>query len=114
MLINELITLTRTAPESIEFTQVMELITDHYHYTPTAFSNGDLASEAGSNEGSCKIFYFAKLNQLSAEQTLSLFGAYYREDVLQHPEGTDHGNIRNFMVTGWDGIEFFSEALAPK
>lgn len=112
MQIAELIEQARTTPHSIEFTQVMEVIGQNYQYTPSAFTNGDLTSAAGSNEGSCKIFYFAQINKLDKEQTLSLFGAYYREDVLQNPEGKDHGNIRNFMVTGWDGIKFESAVLA--
>lgn len=56
-------------------------------------------------------FSFAKLNQLSKDETLALFGDFYRTDVLQNPEGTDHQNIRNFMVSGWDGISFEGEAL---
>lgn len=111
MQIQDLVTLVKTAPNTIEFSQVMDVIKNNYQYTPTAFTNGDLTSEAGSNEGSCKIFYFAQLNKLSVQETLSLFGAYYREDVLQHPEGNDHGNIRNFMVTGWDGVKFEGDAL---
>jgi hypothetical protein len=45
---------------------------------------------------------------------LSCFGAYYQEDVLGDPDGTNHQNIRNFMKTGWDGIAFYGEALALK
>lgn len=102
------------AADSIEFTDVMAVIADNYDYTPVAFTNGDLRSEAGSNEGSCKIFYFAKLNDLSEQQTLALFGQYYRVDVLEHPQGSDHGNIRNFIKTGWSGISFDGVALTAK
>jgi hypothetical protein len=56
-------------------------------------------------------FSFAKLNGLSKEETLACFGAFYRNDVLQNPEGTDHQNIRNFIEFGWDGIEFEGQAL---
>jgi hypothetical protein len=45
------------------------------------------------------------LQELTPEGTLA-FGAYYFEDVLGNPNGTDHQNIRNFMKTGWDGIAF--------
>ena len=72
-----------------------------------------LVNEAGTNEGSCKIFYFAQLNNLNVQQTLACFGRYYSEDVLSNPTGNDHGNIRNFMKTGWQGIEFKSVALLP-
>ncbi|MGJ8681228.1 HopJ type III effector protein [Paraglaciecola sp.] len=111
MSVKQLIEQIRTAPDSIEFSKVMDVISQHYQYTPSSFSNGDLTSDAGTNEGSCKIFYFAQLNKLTQAETLSLFGAYYREDVLQNPEGTDHGNIRNFMVSGWDGIKFATQVL---
>jgi hypothetical protein len=99
---------------SIEFTDVMAVISAEYDYSPTAFSNGDLRSEGGTNEGSCKIFYFAKLNELSEQTTLALFGQYYRVDVLQNPEGVDHGNIRNFMKSGWKGVTFDAVALVKK
>ena len=99
--------------KSIEFEQVMQVIKGNYHYQPALFTNGDLVNEAGTNEGSCKIFYFAQLNKLDPQQTLACFGRYYREDVLANPTGSDHGNIRNFVKTGWQGIEFTSVALKP-
>ena len=97
---------------NIEFEQVMQVIQDNYQYQPTSFTNGELVNESGTNEGSCKIFYFAQLNELSEQQTLACFGRYYRDDVLKSPNGSDHGNIRNFMQTGWQGIEFKSAALS--
>jgi hypothetical protein len=100
--------------DSIEFSEVMEVITDNYQYTPTRFSNGELINEMGTNEGSCKLFSFAQLQGLSEQQTLACFGAYYRDDVLQHPQGDDHGNIRNFMRSGWDGVVFDGIALTVK
>jgi hypothetical protein len=33
---------------------------------------------------------------------------------LKNPAGTDHQNIRNFMKTGWNGIQFEGEALVSK
>ena len=59
-------------------------------------------------------FSFAKQINLSKEQTLTLFGEFYREDVLNNPNGTDHQNIRNFIESGWDGISFDGEALKKK
>lgn len=44
----------------------------------------------GANEGSCKIFALAPLSGLSKEQTLSLFGDFYRANVLQNPDGNNH------------------------
>lgn len=101
-------------PLSVEFSEVIQIIEAFYDYEPTAFSNGDLQNAAGSNEGSCKIFAFAKLHGLTEAQTLACFGTYYRDDVLAHPEGTDHGNIRNFIQHGWGGVEFHGEALQLK
>jgi len=99
--------------EVISFEQVMQVIGENYHYTAASFSNGELLNEAGTNEGSCKIFYFAKLNELTAVQTLACFGRYYRDDVVKNPEGNDHGNIRNFIKHGWNKVEFNSVALTP-
>lgn len=114
MTVNELIDKINTKPDHIEFAEVMATIENYYAYTPTRFTNGDTINDAGSNEGSCKIFAFAKLNDLDEKQTLACFGQYYRDDVLGHPHGDDHANIRNFMHHGWDGIVFESEALQPK
>ncbi len=101
-------------PETITFPEVIAYIDEHYEFTPTRFVNGVTVNEAGQNNGSCKIFSFAKLNGLTAEQTLALFGDYYRKDVLENPEGTDHQNIRNFMLKGWEGIRFEGDALKAK
>ena len=117
MTVDELIQKINTKPESINFTEVINTIEKTCHYTPTRFYNGTgkqtVSNEAGTNEGSCKIFAFGKLYNLNEKQTLACFGKYYREDVLGHPEGNDHANIRNFMVSGWQGIEFEGEALIP-
>lgn len=109
----EFLDLIKQQENSITFEQVMQVITDNYQYQPAQFTNGELVNEAGTNEGSCKIFYFAQLNQLNQQQTLACFGRYYREDVLENPMGDDHGNIRNFMKSAWQGIEFKSVALTP-
>lgn len=95
----------------VPFNTVMAVIDEHYHFTPTGFRNGELLNEANQNNGSCKIFAFAKLNQLNQQATLNAFGDFYRVDVLQHPNNEDHQNIRNFMKYGWDAIEFKSTAL---
>ena len=114
----QLIEQLNSAPESVTFNQVIETITSDYNYTPARFTNGSgettATNEAGSNEGSCKIFSFAQLNNLSPEQTLHCFGDYYRKDVLENPEATDHANIRNFITYGWNGIKFDSTALSKK
>jgi hypothetical protein len=101
-------------PETIQFKEVISYIDEHFDFTPTLFKNGDTVNEAGQNNGSCKVFSFAKLQGLPKEQTLPLFGEFYREDVLKNPDGMDHQNIRNFMKYGWDGISFEGEALQQK
>ncbi|WEK71831.1 MAG: HopJ type III effector protein [Candidatus Chryseobacterium colombiense] len=104
----------KNAPETIQFKEVIAHIDDHYHFTPTKFTNGNTVNEENQNNGSCKVFSYAKLNSLSKEDTLHLFGEFYREDVLKNPEGTDHQNIRNFIEFGWGGIAFEGEALIKK
>lgn len=118
MTVQTLLSQLQTSPETVEFKTVMDTIAAHYDYTPTRFTNGvgesQAVNEAGTNEGSCKIFAFAQLNNLNVEQTLACFGSYYRDDVLKNPTGSDHGNIRNFMVYGWPGINFDTTALTAK
>jgi len=105
-------------PDSVQFNDVMDVIATHYTYQPVRFSNGmgsgQVLNEAGSNEGSCKLFAFAMLHDLDEQQTLHCFGHYYREDVLGNPSGDDHANIRSFMQSGWPGIHFSSPVLTPK
>lgn len=98
-------------PEIIEFEDTMSVIEADYNFTPTGFSNGEVTNAAGENNGSCKIFAFAQLQSLNADQTLACFGRYYRDDVLKHPDGSDHSNIRSFMANGWIGVEFEGMAL---
>ena len=104
--------------ENVGFDETIAVITENYQYQPTEFSNGlneQLSvNQAGTNEGSCKIFAFAQLHRLDQQQTLNLFGDYYRVDVLNDPNGTGHQNIRNFMQYGWDGISFKGSALTAK
>jgi hypothetical protein len=110
--------LERLGQGSADFEDVVTYINDHYDYTPTRFSNGlgsdPVINEAGKNEGSCRLFALAKLRGLSEAETVSLFGRFYREDVLKHPEGSDHANIRRFLRDGWAGIRFDGEALRAK
>ncbi|MCF6435839.1 HopJ type III effector protein [Pseudoalteromonas sp. MMG022] len=99
---------------NIEFDHTMALIEQHYQFTPVTFTNGEQHNEAGTNLGSCKILAFAQLHGLDEQATLNCFGRFYREDVLQHPDGSDHGNIRNFIKFGWDGVSFTEPALKAR
>lgn len=108
--LDTLLSQIKSTPETVEFQDVINTIGEHYNYTPAQFSNGPVndcvISNAGENEGSCKIFAFAQLNSLNENQTLNCFGQYYRDDVLNHLNSTDHANIRTFMKYGWENINF--------
>ncbi len=104
----------RNTPDTIEFTDTMAVIESNYEFTPTRFTNGATINEADQNQGSCKLLAFAQLNGLSPAETLACFGQYYRQDVLQHPDGDDHQNIRNFMQLGWEGVAFSGQPLTAK
>ncbi|CAG22305.1 HopJ type III effector protein [Photobacterium profundum] len=108
----------KTSPESIAFEKVIETINKHYDFSPAAFTNGlgneTLTNAIGTNEGSCRIFSFAKTHELSEAETLACFGNYYRIDVLQNPDNVDHMNIRNFMKYGWMSINFSTDPLMTK
>lgn len=114
MNLEQFFTTLKNTPDSIQFSDTIAVIDSNYEFTPTRFKNGALINEAGQNSGSCKIFSFAKLHSLPEDQTLACFGDYYRVDVLQHPTATDHQNIRNFIQSGWSGIQFDNPALCKK
>jgi hypothetical protein len=98
---------------SVTFKEVIEFIETYYQHQPTAFKNGENYNEATQNQGSAKVFAFAQLNNLSKEDTLYFFAEHYQA-VLNTPNGTDHQNIRQFMVHGWPGIAFEGQALVAK
>lgn len=118
MTVEELLQKIRTVPNEVVFEEVIATINAHCQYKPTRFSNGlgeaGVINEAGQNEGSCRIFAFARLHSLSEAETLNCFGNFYRKDVLGNQDGNDHANIRNFMRDGWAGIVFDGEALVAK
>ena len=111
MTLSDFLNTLLNAPETIEFNDTMVVIESLYEFTPTRFMNGELINEAGENSGSCKLFTFAKLQNLTEAQTLACFGTYYRDDVLKNPNNDDHQNIRTFMQTGLSGIKFDGDAL---
>ena len=99
--------------EVLVFSEVIDSIDSYYSFTPTSFTNGELTNESGINNGSCRVFSFAKEQNLDVSQTLFLFGEHYQK-VLQTPTDDDHQNIRNFMEFGWEGIQFLENALELK
>ena len=108
----------KNSPDEINFDEVIQYITDHYDYTPSRLTNGispdQVINEAGTNEGSCKVFAFGRIENLTKAETLVCFGEYYRNDVLNNPEGDNHANIRSFIKYGWQGIHFEGTALVKK
>lgn len=109
--IETFITKLKETPKKIQFSDTMAVIDNNYNFTPSAFKNGTIENAEGQNSGSCKLFAFAKDNELTKEETLACFGEYYFEDVLKDPNGDGHQNIRNFINTGFDGLHFEENPL---
>lgn len=99
--------------KAIHFNDVISFIDDYYRYTPVAFVNGMMHNNAGENEGSAKVFGFAKHHGLNQLDTLQLFGEHYAK-VMATPNGTDHANIRNFLHWGWQGFLMQHNPLTPR
>lgn len=97
--------LDQLAAGAADFEDVIALINEHFEYTPSRFRNGAQDNPAGTNEGSCRLFAFARQMGLDEAQTLRCFGRHYQA-VQAHPDGTDHANIREFMRQGWSGVHF--------
>ncbi len=114
MTLNDFLQKLNDTPDTIEFTETMAVIEALYDFTETEFKNSELCNAAGENSGSCKLFAFAQLQNLTKEQTLACFGSYYQDDVLKNPDATDHKNIRNFIAHGWSGISFSGVPLQKK
>ena len=91
---------------AVDFATVINVIENHFDFSPTAFQNGETFNAKDTNNGSCKIFAYGKLQGLSEQATLNAFGDFYTKDVLENPTAKDHANIRNFMVYGWQEIQF--------
>jgi len=104
----------KETPKAIAFDDTIKVIEQHYDFTPTPFSNGTVENNAGENSGSCKIFAFAVEQGLDKNETLACFGDYYFEEVLNDPNGKGHQNIRNFMETGFGGLDFKGLPLTEK
>lgn len=105
--------LNKSKGSELQFQEVLAHIADQYIYSASAFQNGALKNSKEENQGSAKVFYFAKLNNLSQEETLGLFAEHY-QNVLDNPAGEGHQNIRQFMSNGWDGVSFEEEVLVEK
>ena len=105
--------LSSLANKEIVFSDVLAYIAARYEHTPTAFTNGNQVNQETENQGSAKVLAFAKLNNLDRDQTLALFAEHYQA-VLSDPDGTNHQNIRQFMINGWSTVSFSGDVLAKK
>lgn len=99
--------------DDFTFAETLAFIAENYDYQQQAFVNGETASDAGQNEGSCKLLGLALLEGLSADETLRAFGEHYRS-VVATPQGTDHANIRNLQQFGLEGVKFAQLPLSRK
>lgn len=108
-----IVLLKKLKADFLSFKEVMGFIEAFYEHQPTAFKNGQVYNEATQNQGSAKVFSFAQLNKLDKTDTLYLFAEHYQA-VLKDPDGTDHQNIRQFMIHGWAGVTFEGVALRAK
>ena len=97
----------------LSFKEIIDYIDENYNYQSTAFKNGDLYNLEDQNQGSAKVLYFAKINNLLKEDTLKLFAEHY-QNVLEDKNGVSYQNIRNFIEYGWEGVVFEKEALQIK
>ncbi len=105
--------LNAVTARTINFADVISFIDDNYHYTPVEFTNGQVVNPAGVNEGSAKVFGFAKLHGLNQLNTLALFCEHY-QSVLDNPDGQDHANIRSFLYWGWQAFSMPTNPLSPR
>ncbi|MGP9833322.1 HopJ type III effector protein [Marinobacter sp. NSM] len=95
------------------FDDTLALIDQHFEFQPTGFNNGPVRNDAGENAGSCRVFALGQYCNLSEVDTLNLFAQHYQQ-VLGDPAGDSHGNIRQFISTGWSGIRFDQQPLRAR
>lgn len=99
--------------KEIVFKDVLAFIDSSYECKTSAFKNGLQNNAENENQGSARVLYFAKINNLSKEDTLELFAEHYNS-VLANPDGNDHQNIRQFQINGWNTVSFEQEVLTAK
>ena len=95
------------------FDDTLALIDQNFEFQPTGFNNGPVRNDAGENAGSCRVFALGQYCNLSEADTLNLFAQHYQQ-VLGDPAGDSHGNIRQFISTGWSGIRFDQQPLRAR
>lgn len=103
----------RLGTDEHRFADTLAFIAEHYHYQPSAFTNGPVHNDAEQNQGSCKVLAMAKDQQLSDQQALQCFAEHYQV-VLNTPDGEDHANIRALMQHGQAGVSFATFPLTRR
>jgi hypothetical protein len=105
--------LQQLSRDDFQFEATLAFIDQHYHFTPSAFNNGEVSNSIEQNQGSCKVFALAYLLELTQQQTLSCFGQHYR-DVLATPKVDNHHNLRRILKDGLKGVCFERFPLEQK
>jgi len=100
--------------EVVDFNEFIDLIEQEYNFTNIAFNNGNLHNKNDENQGSAKVFCFALLHNLSKEQTLRCFSQHYASVLNSKAEDKTHLNIRNFIKSGFAGLQIDKQALSFK
>lgn len=100
MNLSQFIIALKKDPKAKEISMTIQVVDNHYKFTLSAFTKGDVKNNPEENNSSCMIFAFAKLLRISEYFSLAYFGKYYFEDVLGNPHFDIHLNIRDFMKTG--------------
>jgi len=95
-------------PEAVTFDEALATVGEHYRLTPCGYTLAGVRFDVDQVHRSCQLYAFGILHKLSKEQTLACFGEHYREDVLKHPQGSDHQTVRLFMQVGWEGLKLDS------
>jgi hypothetical protein len=105
--------LQQLGQDNFQFEATLAFIEQQYHFTPSAFNNGEVSNTIEQNQGSCKVFALAQLLELTQQQALSCFGQHYR-DVLATPTVDNHHNLRRVLKDGLGDIQFDRFPLEQK
>jgi len=95
------------------FETTLEFIEAHYTFTASAFNNVGVINSDKQNQGSCKVFAFGQLFELTQQQALQCFGQHYL-DVLATPEVDNHLHLRLVLKDGLADLPFDHFPLEKK
>jgi aspartokinase len=92
------------------FSDVLKEINNDYFYSPNGFVVGENKNDSSQNQGAARVLSYAKLKNLSLQQTLELFCEHYIE-VLDTKNSNSHQNIRELIKCGLEGVKFDDDVL---